>query len=145
MNEFKSYIIRIIIVAAVVQFGTLVSGEKYKKTYSFFGAIYIIFVLLSFPEFSIDKLSYKYDSNIKSEIGESVITRQFTDNVAKKISESIMLVFNLRADVTVSTDSTYSKICIVIDCNCSDEEKYRIEEYVRKTFCTPEDEVTLIE
>lgn len=142
MNELKTYIIRIIVVAAIVQLGVIVSGERYKKIYSLVGAIFIVFVILMIPSINLKEISF--DDYKKIDFDEITISRQFTDNVSKKIKENIMVTFGIDANVNVTTDSSYSNICVTVACECSDELKYRIEEYVKKTFCTPSDEVIMI-
>ena len=46
MNELKAYIIRLVIVTAIVELGAVITGEKYKKIYSLVGAVFIVFAPL---------------------------------------------------------------------------------------------------
>ena len=142
MNELKAYIIRLVIVTAIVELGAVITGEKYKKIYSLVGAVFIIFAMLSFPGVDLTNVSFKNHEAIK--FYSEGISERFTYGVSQKIKDAITEVFDKEVFVFVSTDSSYSKICITIKCECSDEMRYKIEEYVTKTFCSSNDEVIII-
>ena len=142
MNDLKSYVIRIIIVASIVQFGTIAIGQKYKKIYSFIGSVFIIFTMLSIPNVDVGSFfNFKYNELQSDNI---TVSERFTTEVSRKIQEEIHNVFGIDSTVDVLTDNEFSKIKIVVKCSCSDEVLYRIEEYVLKTFCTQKDEVIVV-
>ena len=143
MSDFKLYIIRIIIVVSIVQLGVVMSGQKYKKLYSLVGAIFIVFAMLSFPDFDFGYFNINYPSQTVIETGEDNIAKTFTDSVSKKIEEGIKETCNTEADVTVQTDENFSNLHITIACCCPEEISAKINEYVKKTFCTQNDEVII--
>ena len=142
MNDFKLYIIRIIIILSIVQLGIMISGEKYKKLYSLVGAIFIIFAFLSFPKsdfFGLFNISYHTQAKIR--IGEENISKAFTESVSDKIEDGIKENYNIKANVIVTTDEKFSKLYITVNCDCPEDICVKINEYVKKTFCTQNDEV----
>ena len=143
MSDFKLYIIRIVIVVSIVQLGVIMSGEKYKKLYSLVGAIFIVFAMLSFPNFDFGYFNFNYQLQTGVETGEDNIAKAFTESVSEKIEDGIKETCNTEADVTVQTDENFSKLHITIDCCCPEEISVKIDEYVKKTFCTQNDEVII--
>ena len=142
MDDFKLYIIRIIIILSIVQLGIIISGEKYKKLYSLAGAVFIVFAILSFPKtdfFELFNISYPTQAEIG--IGEENISTAFTESVSDKIEDGIKENYNIKANVTVTTDEKFSKLYITVDCDCSEDICVKINDYVKKTFCTQNDEV----
>jgi len=142
MNEMKTYIIRLIIVTATVELGAIITGEKYRKIYSLVGAVFIIFALLSLPKTDISGVAFQNHKTIEFEADG--IAKRFTDGVAQRIKYDILNVFDTEVSVFVTTDNSYSKICITIKCECSDEIKFKIEEYVSKNYCSSDDEVIMV-
>ncbi len=143
MSDFKLYIIRIVIVVSIVQLGVVMSGEKYKKLYSLVGAIFIVFAMLSFPDFEFGNFNLNFPLPTDIETEEDNIARTFTKSVSDKIEAGIKETCNTEADVTVQTDENFSKLHITIDCCCPEEISVKIDEYVKKTFCTQNDEVII--
>jgi hypothetical protein len=142
MNDLKLYIIRIIIVASIVQLGTVIIGPKYKKIYSFAGAVFIVFAMLSIPNVNVEKFSISGYSDFETK--DSTVSELFTNAVSQKVEYGIYNTFGIETIVDVLTDNEFTKIEIIVKCKCSDEMAYRIEEYVTKTFCTQRDEVVVL-
>lgn len=143
MDDFKLYIIRIIIIVSIVQLGVIISGEKYKKLYSLVGAIFIIFAIISFPDFNYANLSLFTSSNYQGEYNNETVAEAFTRSVCEKIKEAIEENYGIKSDVFVSTDESFSRLYIEIICDCDNELLATVEEYVKNNFCTNNDEVII--
>ena len=145
MDNIKAYIIQIIIVASIVQFGGLIiSGKSYQKLYKLVGAIFLLLTIFSFPTANIKQIldtsiSYsQYDDS-----GANYISMEFTEKVSAKIKQSIKSQYGIESEVTVTTNENYTAISVHILYD-GEVDTAQLRQYVLDNFCTQNDEVIVV-
>lgn len=145
MENIKAYIIQIILVASIVQFGGLaVSGKAYQKLYKLVGAIFLMLTIFSFPNTNIKQI---LDASIvysqPEEAGADYINSEFTKRVSEKIKNSVKSQYGIESEVTVVTNENYNGMSIWIIPD-SKIDTFELRQYVINNFCTQNDEVIVV-
>ena len=144
MNDFKTYILSVIITSVVLQTGSIILKDtKYNILYSSISSVIMITVLFSMISSlsNVLPVGTKIDKteNYKSMGVEHVFSRKLENKIVKDVAEH---GFG-NSNVYVETDWTNLKIVIKSDIKESD--KYLLEEYIRENYCTPGDVVSVVE
>ncbi len=142
MNEFKKYILSVIITSVVLQVSNLLlSNTKLVKFYTSIASIIIISVLfspiLSLPEFLFREIPTATHTDFSDSTAESVFCR----NLEKKINDDIAVNGYDECFVTVTTD--WDTLKIIIHCTSENSNTDNVEKFIKEKYCTPEDEVSV--
>lgn len=145
MDNIKTYIIQIIIVASIVQLGgLLVSGKSYQKLYKLVGAIFLMLTMFSLPKANLKQI---VDTSINhsqpDEVETDYISMEFTQKVSEKIRNSIQSQYGIESEVTVTTDESYTAISIHVLYD-GEIDPVELKQYVIDNFCTQNDEVIVV-
>ena len=142
MNNFKIYIIRIIVLCAMVQFGAFfVDNDGFKRLYKLIVSILLIMFIANVPTFKND-LSQKINTHEYNVVYEDRINEKFTENVEKMIINDLKTRYSLEF-FRVVVESDYTKITITIYGYFSESDSEIILNYIWNTYCTENDEVII--
>ena len=145
MDNIKVYIIQMIVVASIVQFGGLaVSGKAYRKLYKLVGAIFLMLTIFTFPNANVKQIletSIVYSPPV--ETGTDYVNSEFTKKVSEKIKNSIKSQYGIESEVTVVTDENYTSMSIRVIAD-GKIDTFALRQYVIDNFCTQNDEVIVV-
>lgn len=140
MDSFKQYIIRIIVLCAVVQLGSvLITNDGFKRVYKLAGSIMLMISFLSLPSCNT-KLDFDFIEQNKTVSTDDLLNGEFTDRVEKMISDDLKENFKLQF-FRVEVTSDYSSINISVYGYFTNDEIATVENYIKNKYCTSEDEV----
>lgn len=147
MEKIKLYIIKIILVAAVVQIGGLIVGSKsYQKLYKLIGGVFVIIAMISFPTINISEITddLNYETIETSLVQGDFIKSEFANRVSDKIKADIEDRFEKRCDVYVDIDDDFSKLNIRVSAAFDEESARLIQKYITESYCAESDEVIVV-
>ena len=137
------YVIKIIILCALIQLGSvIIHGKKYKKLYVLAGGILIVHTLFSFPPLSMDVADLWIAESEYVQTYE--IKPVFEQKVSETIKNNLFDNLNLSADVDVFVSEDYTSLKVDVICKNKDIDISLVEEYVKKTFLNEKDEVRVV-
>ena len=142
MESIKLYIIKIIVVVAVLQIGGFfINIRSYNHLYSLVGGVILIATIFSAPGIKID--TNYLDLSHKEEIPafEDTIENTFETRVEEMIAEGLHKKYKTQCRVEVDTDFEKLKINVFFDNELiSNNEIYN---YIKNTYCTEKDKVVI--
>ncbi len=139
MLNFKIFIVSIITVSYVVQFGSVILEKtRYSKIYKFISGVVILFSLFNLP--INNSLNY-IPVNQDAEIFSKDIKSEFENNLKNQILDDLHNKYYVNQEISVSTDFDSIKIYIYNN----DDEANSIKEYLTEKYCTPNDEVIIVD
>lgn len=142
MDYFKGYIIKIIVLCAMLQLGSFViSTESFKRLYKLVGSVMLMVSILNLPSCNAEyKIPYT-DPDYTVETDNN-INQEFTENVKDVIYKDIKETYKIESfRVEVKSDYVSISISIFVYGNFSDEIKDSLLKYIKSKYCTDEDEV----
>lgn len=134
----------IVVISIFIQIGkNFLDNSQYEKLYKLISAFFIMIIifLMLFPNISkvyVDKNQYSagaFDTN------ETNLKDKFEENLEQIIENDIHNKFYVNYDIRVETDFEALKVFILKTDTTNAKD---IAEYVRNTYCTPKDEVIMI-
>ncbi len=140
MYSIKLYIIKVIIVVAILQIGSLfINIPSYKQLYAIAGGIILISTFFSLPA---TKVEFP-DVNIpeKTEIADyqNIWQIESEKNIEKLIYDDLVKEYHLECIVEVQTDM--KTLNINISYNNENVSPDQIYDFVKKKYCTDNDKV----
>ena len=141
MEDIKRFILNLTVVCLSLQIGNIfIPKEKYRKLYGIICAIIIISMILKAPvyELKLNSNEYTYESEDITGYSDSV-KEEFLENINVKLQDDIYTKFGIESKV--ESDSDFQRIVFdIILYNC-ESDLDEISNYVRKNYCTENDEV----
>ena len=143
MYSLKLYIIKIIIVVAILQIGAMfINVRSYDRLYSLVGGIILIGTVLSVPDIKLNLSSPDILTQTEIPVLEDVVGKTFENNLQELIQEDIYQNYKIRCEVKIKTDMEKLEIYVICNSNSiSDTELYN---YVKNSYCTENDKVVIM-
>jgi len=142
MYSLKLYIIKIIVVVAILQIGGLfINIRSFARLYTLAGAIILVITIFSFPDIKLKIYEADVTEKAVVPVFEDALEKTFEKNLADKIMKSVYEDLNLTCEVKIYTDMEQVEIYVFYENkNISPEE---LSNYIKSVYCSPKDRVVI--
>lgn len=142
MYSLKLYIIKIIVVVAILQIGGLfINIRSFARLYTLAGAIILVITIFSFPDIKLKNYEAGVTGKAVVPVFEDALEKTFENNLADKIMKSVYEDLNLTCEVKIYTDMEQVEIYVFYENNDISPEE--LSNYIKSVYCTPKDRVVI--
>ena len=142
MYNIKLYIIKIVVVVTILQFGSLfINTVSYKQLYAIMGGIVLMGTIFSVPDINVDFSGFEYAGDTSTVKFDELLNEEFEVSVEQLVKNDLQKYFNLNASVNVDTIDDSLVIQIIYDSEYIASKE--IHDYIRNNYCTENDRVVV--